>query len=306
MKTFIIVLIIIILAWVGYFLWSGYGTVPDIAEMPIATAMYACDEGKTIAAEFYAATSTAEVTPGEMPQPGGRVVIKLSDGRTLSLTQTVSADGSRYSDGNPTIENGESVVFWSKGNGALVLENNLDQTYIGCIEVVPDPGNLPQTFASSSEGFSMRYPAGYSVAPYQYTIGPGKTIHGVKFTIPDSVAAGTNLSSDTYFSVETIPETLSCDPAMFLSSGPEGKPASTAVSENGTDYLVASTTEAAAGNLYEEIVYTMPGTNMCVGVRYFIHYGVLENYPVGTVSEFDRSALLGIFDSMRRTVTIGQ
>ncbi len=36
----------------------------------------------------------------------------IMDGKPLTLTQTVSASGARYSDGQ--------YVFWSKGNGALL------------------------------------------------------------------------------------------------------------------------------------------------------------------------------------------
>ena len=65
-------------------------------------------------------------------------------------------------------------------------------------------------------------------------------------------------------------------------------------------------TGAAAGNRYEETVYTLPGTNPCIAVRYFIHYGVFQNYPAGTVREFDQQALLASFDAIRHTLVIVQ
>ncbi|XXN64812.1 MliC family protein [Enterobacter ludwigii] len=40
----------------------------------------------------------------------------ILDGKPLTLAQTVSASGARYSDG--------TYVFWSKGNGAFVERNN--------------------------------------------------------------------------------------------------------------------------------------------------------------------------------------
>ncbi|MBZ6390343.1 MAG: MliC family protein [Pantoea dispersa] len=40
----------------------------------------------------------------------------ILDGKPLTLTQTVSASGARYSDG--------TYVFWSKGNGAFVERND--------------------------------------------------------------------------------------------------------------------------------------------------------------------------------------
>ncbi len=276
---------------------------PTSNSQKTTTAFYQCNENKNISATFYKG-DTKPAIPGEPPIPGGKVIIFLSDGRTLYLTQTISADGIRYSDGNPMIKNGESIVFWSKGNGAMILEHNEEQTYIGCIQTAPNPGGLPEIYENGAEGFSLRYPTGYSIDPaYRYAgFGPDKEIRGVKFMIPPSMASGTNLGQDTYLSVEEIPQTSSCTARRFL---PDTILVST-VTETGTEYSVAFSTGAAAGNRYEETAYALPGTNPCIGIRYFIHYGVLENYPPGMVQAFDRNKLLQQFDIMRRTLVVNQ
>ena len=102
-------------------------------QKPIAAVDYECNEGKTISAVFYEGEA-AEAEPSEPPQPGGWVELKLSDGREMTLKQTISASGIRYSDGDPMIEGSEHFVFWSKGEMALVLEDNVEKTYIGCVE----------------------------------------------------------------------------------------------------------------------------------------------------------------------------
>lgn len=273
-------------------------------------------DGATSSPQVYPgakATSSRETQPdgaGQMPPvPDGRVHLLLSDGREMTLAQTISASGIRYSDGDPSVAGSESFVFWSQGNGALVLEHNVEKSYIGCIAIAPDPGGLSGTFANSSEGYSVRYPSDWEIEPdYTYELRPGVSIHGVKFHVPDSLAAGTNLSVDSGISVEAIygidlpkseggPE---CSAEAFLLS-PQ------TVSEKtieGVDFSVASSTEPAAGNRYEEIVYVVKGTEPCLAVRYFIHYGVLENYQPGTVEEFDRDFLLATFDAIRGTLTI--
>src|SRR4051812_1771736 len=101
----------------------------------VATVPYSCNAGKTITASYYDGATTTEVTPGQVPNPTGSVSLVLSDGRNMTLSQSVSADGTRYTNKD------ESFVFWSKGNGALVLENNQEKSYIGCILVAPDLGN---------------------------------------------------------------------------------------------------------------------------------------------------------------------
>jgi len=50
--------------------------------------------------------------------------------------------------------------------------------------------------------------------------------------------------------------------------------------------------EGAAGNRYEEQVWALKDSSPCFAVRYFIHSTVVENYPEGTVIEFDKPASL--------------
>jgi hypothetical protein len=158
-----------------------------------------------------------------------------------------------------------------------------------------------QTYASSTFGFSIQYSLGYSVDEnYRYqALGPGKDISGVRFIIPSSMATGTNLSPDSYLSVERILGAKNCNASLFLG---EGSSVHTIV-DGVTTYLVASSTGAAAGNRYEETVYTLPG-NPCIAVRYMIHYSVFENYPKGMVHEFDHVAILHQFDEIRRTLVV--
>ncbi len=275
---------------------------------PSATVSYSCDAGKTITAVYYQGESTPSADPSQPPIPGGSVTVTLSDGRTMTLKQTISADGTRYANAD------ESFVFWGKGNGALVLENNQSKSYIGCIQVAlaPADGSLPQVYSNSSEGFSLRLPSlattansnGYKVdASYKYqNLGPGKDIYGVKFTIPASLAKGTNLSTDSYISVEEIPKATTCTASLFTDQGTKA----TTVTDNGVTYSQIITGDAGAGNRYDETIYAIPGTSPCVAVRYFIHYGAFENYPAESITQFDKQALISTFDQIRRTLVINQ
>ncbi len=265
----------------------------------ISSVAYACDGGKSMAATFNTGTTTPIVKPGSPPTPTGTVDLTLSDGRAMSLTQTISADGARYA--NPD----ESFVFWSKGNGALVLENNKNKSFIGCVLVQPDPGGLSNVYESGSAGFSIRYPNGYMADPsYRYQeLGPGHTIYGVKFTIPPALATSTNLATDSYVSVEELPAVASCTADSFLE---QASSTLHMVTDGDTQYSVASSVGAGAGNRYEETVYAIPGTNPCMAVRYYIHYGVIENYPAGTVTQFDKQNLLDSFNQIRHTLVVNQ
>ncbi len=307
-----LLLVIVLIALGVWYIGSRSPALTGIPQsvQPIATALYGCNSGATINASFYEGSSTPSTSRGHPPTPGGSVQIVLSDGRSMTLEQTISADGARYA--NPD----GSFVFWSKGSGALVLENNVEKNYTGCIVVAPEPAgsDLPDFYTNAADGFSIRLPSlatstsqyanSYNVdESYQYqALGPGKGIDGVKFTIPSSLTIGTNLADDTYLSVELLSPTQNCTANPFL-----GDPRAIAqtLTDAGTTYSVASTTDAAAGNRYEETVYAIPGTNPCIAVRYSIHYGVIENYPP-SVHAFDEQSLLTQFDQIRRTLVIDQ
>ena len=137
---------------------------------------------------------------------------------------------------------------------------------------------------------------------YMYTgAGPERVISGAKFTIDPAMASGTNLSADSYVSVESLPGAInSCSAEIYLAD-----PHSAGFTdEGGHRYSIATSSGAAAGNRYEETVFATPIDGGCVAVRYFIHYSVLENYPEDTVQAFDRQALLSQFDSIRKTLVL--
>ena len=177
----------------------------------------------------------------------------------------------------------------------------------------PQGPRTSSVYSNTVLGFSLRLPSfvastthdapdSYVVdESYRYqTLGPGKDISGIKFTIPVSLARGTNLSYDSYISVEQLPQTHTCTAGLFV-----GGAASTSIMvDAGVSYSVARTGDAGVGNRYEETVYAFPQSNPCTAVRYFIHYAAIDNYDRGSVKEFDKQSLLIQFDLIRRTVIL--
>lgn len=289
--TIIIVVVLIILCLVAWVyrdtppLSKLFGTGTSLSGTPQATVLYLCDKGKTISASYYS----------------NSVGLKLNDGSTMTLPHAVSADGARYANKD------ETFVFWSRGNTAFVQEGaSQAQTYSGCIAQSARSADQKtwNAYASSQMGFSILFPVDYTAnTAYQYqALGPGKTIGGVKFTIPASMASSTNLSSDTYISVEQLPGAGSCSAAQFI-----GSPQKISTTTEGSiEYSVAQGGGAAAGNLYEETVYAIPGSVPCTAVRYYIHSTQLANYPAGTRTAFDKAALVAQFDQIRQSLVLGR
>ena len=156
--------------------------------------------------------------------------------------------------------------------------------------------------AYATSTYSVKYPGNFALdAQYAYDqFGPKKLIHGVKFTVPATVATGTNLSADTGVSVEQLPHAKNCTADIYLTANVTAR----AVSEGGIEYSFASSTGAAAGNRYEERVYAFPNSSPCTAVRYFIHSAAVENFAEGAVREFDRAALLAEFDNIRDSLVL--
>ena len=156
-------------------------------------------------------------------------------------------------------------------------------------------------YASSTLGVSLKYPRDFTLdSTYAYTGFPKKPILGVKFTIPGSMATGTNLSSDTGISVEQLPRAKNCTGDIYIVDNV--KPVEMTVGS--TTYSVATTSGAGAGNFYEELVYAISDSQPCTALRYFIHSMNIGNFEPGVVREFDRAALLNAFDKIRQSLVL--
>src|SRR6185437_9632300 len=192
-------------------------------QQEVSRVSYACNAGKTIAAIYYQGTATAPASD-TLPTPNGSVALTLSDNRTMTLPQTIPGSRIRYANA------GETVVFWSKGNTAFITEGapstgsgQATQTFSNCVAASNISGQESwHTFADAKDGYSVRYPDGYTLntAYVNQTLGPGKNINGIQVTIPDTVATGTNLSKDSGVSVEIKPDATppagGCSADLFM------------------------------------------------------------------------------------------
>ena len=117
MKPFIALLAIVVVA-------------APAAAQPAASVRYRCDGGKTLTADYY--NGPTRTAPDGRPIPGGRVDLVLGDGRKLGLPQTLSGSGIRYAN------EGETIVFWSKGDTAFLTEGaRSEETYANCVAARP-------------------------------------------------------------------------------------------------------------------------------------------------------------------------
>lgn len=82
------------------------------AEDPVSEVKFVCKDDKSIDATFYS----------------DKVELTLSDGRSMTLPQTMSGSGIRYANAD------ETFVFWSKGDTAFVTEGaDEKETFSDCV-----------------------------------------------------------------------------------------------------------------------------------------------------------------------------
>lgn len=195
---------------------------------------------------------------------------------------------------------GALVVVLGAAYYFLMIAPAAPQTEPTATELSQSMGMATSTYATST--FSVIYPSDYTVDPqYAYDqFGANKLIHGVKFTIPGTMATGTTLSADTYISVEQLPRARNCTADIYIRQNVRAAE----TMDNGIQYSLATSSTLGTGNMYEEMVYAIPKSSPCTAVRYVIHSTKAANDEPGLVQEFDRAALMNAFDTIRRSLQL--
>ncbi|MCK9360889.1 hypothetical protein M0Q28_01530 [Patescibacteria group bacterium] len=158
----------------------------------------------------------------------------------------------------------------------------------------------PWSVFSRPGDFSLRYPANFELTEGEGFGGANLDESIVRIGIPDGIytTIGTNYS-EAYLVVsrstkpEVVHTCLDFDPAYPVSKGPD-------VRSNGITFRFATTTEAAAGNIYESALYRTTYQSRCYEIALVIHTGNAGNYDP-PVAEFDRSLAMEPLEEIFRT-----
>ncbi|MBI5134204.1 MAG: hypothetical protein HZA81_02345 [Candidatus Taylorbacteria bacterium] len=162
-------------------------------------------------------------------------------------------------------------------------------------------GEDPLRYSSREHGFSAAPPVGFRVEEsyVNQSFGPDVRIPGVAFIVPRTLYSGTNLSPDSFVSVESLPGN-DCTPSRFILTDDPGR----RIVLGGVAYLYAESATAGAGNVYEDAVYVRDAGERCVAVRKLAHLTNVANYPKGSIREFDRSILSRAAEDVARSLVI--
>ncbi len=166
------------------------------------------------------------------------------------------------------------------------------------------PATVWKSFESPTYNFRIQYPADFTINQhYRYTrLGKNKTISGVAFNLPKTYWQGTNLSSDSYVSVET--SNLACEAKNFVPDASKDK--EMMLAKNGRTYTQVTHDEGVTNsNFYHEVVYASAASRgACYIARLFLHSvdinNLLDSKP--TTKRYDEAGITTVFENMLATL----
>ncbi|MDD5068680.1 MAG: hypothetical protein PHS53_02465 [Candidatus Pacebacteria bacterium] len=197
-------------------------------------------------------------------------------------------------------------VDWTNPNfsveeeqGHLYLKQILSSIVFGgsvsAITPLPTKPALLTEYRSDESGYIVEYPQDFRVDESGKSPVTGDFIQGIIFHFPTSLTSGTNLSQDSYISIETKGE-VACTPEDFL-----GDPLLKQLPDINSGSIAwkgGMVGDAGAGNMYVQNAYATLHNTVCYGVRLFLHSTNVDNYPSGTIRAFDRSLIDALYQQM--------
>jgi hypothetical protein len=167
------------------------------------------------------------------------------------------------------------------------------------------PGKDVQYFQynNSATGVSLTYPDSFAPAiPVvgNYKSDPELTLHFIDSKMYDK----TNLSEVYLFvsSTSDAQTVATCTEPNQNGGGPENPAGNEVI--NGITFVHSTSEGAGAGNYYQQEIYRTVSMGVCHEVIYYLHYTNVSNYTPGTVTEFDRDAVLQQLGGIFSTLTI--
>ncbi len=226
----------------------------------------------------------------------GGYVLRALAGQTMDVAITSPNDDVLLS-----IVGGDGILLKRYVDGESRWRSGLPTTqdyYISPVSVGPEaPYTLTvavgplgwEDYRGEAHGFEMWYPGDFVI---------DRTCHPV--AVRGDVALGLRLTGSDYYSGTNL---LNACVIVGIGEGEEAR--STCLETrggleegqgeeeiNGVAFQVWSSQEGAAGNIFEEVSYRTIHGRACYEITLLLHAGNIGAYPEGTVTAFDRGAVL--------------
>jgi hypothetical protein len=198
-------------------------------------------------------------------------------------------------------------MFWrgvlpSSQDYFVTLTPNIDVPQFVLRVAINPPGKDAQYFQynNSATGLSLTYPDTF--APALPVVGNYKIDPELILQFIDSKSYDRTNLSEVYLFIGSTSDAqvvATCTEPNQNGGGPEYVIGDEII--NGLTFVHSTSEGAGAGNYYQQEIYRTVYNNACHEVIYFIHYTNVSNYTPGTVTEFDRDAVMqnlyGVFST---------
>ena len=121
----------------------------------------------------------------------------------------------------------------------------------------------------------------------------------VAFVLPKALFKGTNLLEAGVY----VGQKATADVPAPWADPYEGETAAGTTSINGISWATFTSSEGAAGNIYDERVYRTAHNGTCYEIAELLHSAEIGNYDPGTVTEFDKTQFEGYLEAIARSFT---
>ncbi len=144
-----------------------------------------------------------------------------------------------------------------------------------------------QTYTNAKYGFSFMYPPEGQIT--------SQNDNGAHITLP--IIPGTNLK-EKYLDLGVVENAATCHSPVQMAPPPMGT--SETVTINGLAFLKETSVDAAAGNHYNLVVYSIPRGSTCISFVFILHSIAAGNVDP-PLPEFDMAAETAVFENMLAT-----
>jgi hypothetical protein len=171
-------------------------------------------------------------------------------------------------------------------------------TTIALPEIIP--GVATVLYENERFGFSLYQPedATIQTAGFEAYL-PLTQTPAAAVVLPEALFAGTNLSeAGVYVGASSVPGAVS----GWNQPAPGSAETAFGITDiNGVSWAAFTSSEGAAGNVYEQRVYRTVRDGICFEIVQLLHSLQVGNYPEGSVVEFDREKFEGYLDAIARS-----
>jgi hypothetical protein len=221
-------------------------------------------------------------------------ILPQADAASTISMQIKGADGSVLC---PKVAD-EQCLFWrgmlpaSQDYSITLTPDGEGLQFVMRVAINPPDRGFQYFDFKSATGLSLTYPDTFAPAlPVQgnYKTEPALTLQLIESELYEK----TNLS-EVYLMVSSTAEAqtvATCtEPNQNGGGGPEYPVGEEVI--NGLNFVHSTSEGAGAGNYYQQEIYRTVQNNACHEVIFYIHFTSASNYTPGTVTEFNRDAVM--------------